>query len=164
MITNKELEDNLRIDVDDLDNCLVSQPGLFYHVAEAVAEANSQRDLFKLELEEATAELDQQYRSQALQDPKIKVREGSIESQITIAPRIQKLQREYLAACTKAEHCAALKEAYQQRSFMLRELVAVQLAQFHNLGVERGATSARHHIGDRVREEQEQMRRGRFSK
>lgn len=154
------LEQSLEIDPDDLDSCLVSQPGLFYHVAEAVSLANSQRDAIKLELEEATAELDQQLRQNALAAD-LKITETSIQNSIRIKPKIKDLNRKYLDARTKAENASALKEAYQQRSFMLRELVAIQLAQFHNLQVERGAVSARHDLGDRNRRQAEQLRRDR---
>jgi hypothetical protein len=156
----RDLEAALRIDPDDIDDCLVEQPGLFYYVAEAVSLANSQRDTAKLELEEAVAELDQQFRKTALAE-KEKLTEAAIENRIKTAPRIKGLQRDYLEARTKADHCAALKEAYQQRSFMLRELVAMQLAQLHNLGLERGAVAARHAIGDDVRARAEELRRAR---
>lgn len=155
-----DLEASLRIDPEDLDACLVEQPGLFYHVAENVSAANSARDAIKLELEEAQAELDQQFRKTALERDE-KVTEASIQNQIRTAPKIKTLQRKYLEARTKAENRAALKEAYQQRSFMLRELVAVQLAHFQNLQVERGATFARHRMGDTNRGNAEQLRRAR---
>jgi hypothetical protein len=157
---NPDLEVSLRIDPDDLDACLVEQPGLFYEVAEAVSIANSQRDAIKLELEETQAELDQQFRRKAL-DEDIKVTEAMLQNQIRTAPRIKDLQRRYLESRTNADNRQALKEAYQQRSFMLRELVAVQLAHFQNLQVERGSTSARHQLGDNIRHRQEELRRER---
>lgn len=156
------LKSALRIAPDDLDSCLVQQPGLFYAVAEALSVATSQRDAMKLELEEAQAELDQQFRLKASdEDPKAKVREGDIESQIKLSPRIKQLQRRFLESRTRVDDLAALKEAYHQRSFMLRELVAVQLAHFQNLQVERGVASSRHQLGDTVRQKQEQLRRER---
>jgi uncharacterized protein YigA (DUF484 family) len=155
-----ELEDSLKIDDDALDDCLVEQPGFFYHVAEAVAAANARRDTLKLKLEETLAELDQNIRSEALRTEE-KITEASIQNRLRTFPRIQDLQRDYLDARTDAEKWTALKEAYQQRSFMLRELVALQLAQAHNLGIERGAVSARHELGDRARQRAEDLRRER---
>lgn len=142
------LEDSLQIDPDDLDTCLVEQPGLYYHVAEDVAMANSRRDGLKLELEEAEAELDQQIRNDAFRADH-KVTEGFIKGKISTSPNIKDLQRKLLAAKTTAEKALALKEAYGQRSFMLRELVAVQLAHFQNLQVERGVSSHRNQLRDR---------------
>jgi hypothetical protein len=158
--TTPGLEASLRIDPDDLDACLVEQPGLFYEVAESVSVANSQRDAIKLELEEAQAELDQQFRRKALEED-VKVTETMLQNQIRTTPRIKQLQRDYLESRTRADNRLALKEAYHQRSFMLRELVAVQLAHFQNLQVERGAAGARHQLGDSVRRGQEELRRAR---
>ena len=155
-----DLTQSLKIDPDDLDSCLVEQPGLFYHVAEAVSAANSQRDAVKLDLEEAQAELDQQFRKAAAARDE-KITEAAIQNQIRTAPRIKALQRLYLEARAKAENRAALKEAYQQRSFMLRELVALQLSQLQNLQVERGVTYARHRVGEQNRGAAEQLRRDR---
>jgi hypothetical protein len=154
------LESSLRIDPDALDGCLVEQPGLFYEVADAVADANSERDGLKLDLEEKEAELDRQFRLKALETGS-KVTETMVRNQIQSAPKIMELQRFLLNARTKAEKALALKEAYSQRSFMLRELVAVQLAHFQNLQVERGVSSHRHQLGDLNRAGAEQLRRER---
>lgn len=142
------LEESLQIDPDDLDTCLVEQPGLFYHVADDVATANSRRDGLKLQLEETEAEIDQEIRTDALRLD-FKMTEAMIKNKILTAPRVKELQRQLLEAKTNAERKQALKEAYGQRSFMLRELVAVQLAHFQNLQVERGISSHRNQLRDR---------------
>jgi hypothetical protein len=157
---SEELKNSLAIDPDNLDECLVAQPGLFYHVAEQVSIANSRRDAIKLDLEVATAECDKQVREAAAQAEE-KVTEPGIQNRLRTMPRIKNLSREYLEARTKAETLLALKEAYLQRSFMLRELVALSLSQATNVGLERGATSARHNIGDRNRQRGEEERRRR---
>jgi hypothetical protein len=158
--SRRELEASLQIDRDDLDSCLVDQPGYFYHVAEEVAQANARRDTLKLDLEEQTAVLDKEVRHNAQRDEE-KITEAGIQNRLRTMPKIKELQRKYLDAKTEADSWAALKEAYQQRSFMLRELVALQLAQIHNLGVERGAVAARHEVGDRNRAATEALRRAR---
>jgi hypothetical protein len=155
-----ELEGSLQIDRDDLDSCLVEQPGYFYHVAEEVAQANARRDTLKLELEEQIAVLDKEVRQNALRDDE-KMTEAGIQNRLRTMPKIKDLQRQFLNAKTEADSWAALKEAYQQRSFMLRELVALHLAHLHNLGIERGAVASRHDIGDRNRVATEALRRNR---
>lgn len=155
-----DLTESLKIDRDALDECLVEQPSLFYQVAEAVAQANSVRDGLKLELEQAEAEADREIRDEAFRLDN-KVTEALINKRITSLPRIQTLQRRFLDAKTNAESKLALKEAFGQRSFMLRELVALDLAHFQNLGVERGAVSARYRIGEQNRAEAEELRRAR---
>lgn len=156
----RELEDGLEIDRDALDDCLVEQPGFFYHVAEQVAAANAKRDTLELELEETVASEDGTFRALCARSDE-KVTESAIKNYVRTIDRVMALQRRCLDARAAADSWASLKEAYQQRSFMLRELVALHLAQIHNLGVERGAVAARHELGDANRARSEQVRRER---
>ena len=156
--TRKSLERALRIDEDDLDSNLVSQPGLFYQVAESLVAANARRDTLKLRVEEVTAELDQSIRAEAAAT-ETKITEAGIQNQLRTLPRIKDLRQEYVDACAESERWGALKEAYHQRSYMLKELVALQLSQLYNLQVERGATSARGQLGEAARERGEAQRR-----
>jgi hypothetical protein len=160
MTQRAELERFLRIDEDDLDSCLVSQPGYFYQVAEALAASNARRDTVKLRVEEVTAELDQSIRAEAANSD-TKITEAGIQNQLRTLPRIKDLRQEYVEACAESERWAALKEAYHQRSYMLKELVALQLSQFYNLSVERGAVSARGQLGEVARARGEEQRRER---
>ena len=153
-----ELAESLRIDEDNIDTCLVDQPGRFYQAAEAVAQANAARDTIKLELDELLAELGQLVR-QAAADAEEKITEAGIQMKLTSMPKVQAKQRELLQTRSRAEHALALKEAYHQRSFMLRELVALQLAELNNLSIERGANSARRVVGEQARERTEASRR-----
>lgn len=155
-----ELENSLTIDRDDLDTCLVEQPGSFYHVAEQVASANARRDTAKLELEEVMAVEDGRFRTLLAQNEE-KATEGGIANHLRTLDNIKSLQRELLAARTEADRWQALKEAFQQRSFMLRELVALHLSQIGNVRGEHGASSFRHDVGERNRERAEQVRRDR---
>ena len=105
-----------------------------------------------------TAQLDQDIREQAIAQER-KLTEASIQNELRTMPRIQGLRKELLEASTEADRAMALKEAYSQRSYMLRELVAIQLAEFYNLGVERGAASARRDLGTQARAREESARR-----
>ncbi len=158
MANRTELEQSLHIDDDALDRCLTEQPGLFYHVATALAQANSQRDLLKLQLDEAMAEADGHERDLAFKREQ-KITEAAIQNSIKARPDIQKLQRACLEARTEAERWSALKEAYQQRSYMLKEIVGMRLAEFYSLGVERGAASGHRDLGDMNQARAEQKRR-----
>lgn len=154
----QELESNLEIDRDDLDGCLVEQPGFFYHVAEELSAANSRRDTLKLDLEELMAEEDGRFRREAA-NQQIKFTEATVQNFLRTLDPVKALQRDLLRASTEAANWAALKEAYLQRSFMLRELVALHLAEIHNLGVERGVTASRHMLGEAAQKEAGQARR-----
>jgi phosphoglycolate phosphatase-like HAD superfamily hydrolase len=139
----------LQIDEDDLDRCLVDQPGLFFQAAEAVAMANSHRDKLALRLKELVATVDQEIRETA-EAHKEKTREDGIKHQITLDPEVKQLAREHLEACAQAEKAQALKESYQQRSYALKDLVAKQLGELYTLGVERGSVSARNRVAERI--------------
>lgn len=153
-----ELEGELAIDQDNLDDCLVRQPGLFNQVAGAVVDANASRDTLKLRLEEAAAAVDQRVREEAERDGR-KITEAAISRLIEADPDAAQLRNRLLDARIEAERWQALKESFQQRSFMLRELVALQLAEMSNLSVERGARSGRAQLADMARGRAETARR-----
>ena len=139
----------LKIDEDDLDRCLVEQPGLFFHVSEEVTDADSRQRLLTLELKELKAEIENEVRDTAkkLQD---KLREDDIKNQVTLDPDVQRLERELEAATTRAEKAQKLEDAYLQRSYALKEKVAIELHRMAQLGVERGASSARYREAERI--------------
>ena len=145
MTTVSELEryrGHLAIDQDDLDKCLMEQPEVYYVVAQAVANTTAERDKLKLELEELQAKLGLDLRDQATRRNE-KLTEGGLEQKLAGMPKIQELQRSLLTKRQEAESWGVLKEAFQQRSFMLRELVALFIAQRHDLALEGGAGQAR---------------------
>lgn len=133
-----ELRENLRIDEDDIDHCLVAQPEYYYMAAEAVALATSRRDTLKLQRDETIAELDQAIRRKALEDDR-KITEGQISNELKTLPKVKEINRQYVEACKVVDEAVAMKESYHQRSYMLRELNASANAKLYNLGLERGA-------------------------
>jgi hypothetical protein len=156
----RELKRALVIDADDLDGCLVNQPGYFFNAAEAFSAANAARDMAKLELKELMAQLDGDIRRQAIDNDE-KLTEVALTNRITILPNVKSAQRRLLQLSKDADDLQALKEAYVQRSYALKDLTAREIAALNNLGVERGSTGQRRDVGDRVQERQEQMRRDR---
>lgn len=151
------LRGQLVIDPDDLHSGLVEQPDLFYHVSESFAKAVSKRDEQKLQLEELTAELDQQLR-RAYAQRQEKSTEASIQNALRGMPKIRTAEREFLKARLDADMWQALKEAFQQRSFMLRELVSLKLRQMEALSLESGAGVQRRALGNAI-EKQNNVKR-----
>ena len=143
---------HLAIDRNDLDTCLTEQPECHYHVSQACAIATAERDKLKLELEELTAKLGLDLRDQATRRDE-KLTEGALAQKLTGTPKIQELQRALLTKRQEAESWGVLKEAFQQRSFMLRELVALFIAQRHDLALEGGAGQARATLASSVAEQ-----------
>jgi hypothetical protein len=107
----KRFRASLEIDEDDLDRCLVEQPRLFYEVGMALAIAVSRRDGIALRLKELKAALYLVIRDTAARHNE-KTREDSIKNRIILTSEIEKLEREYLDACTHAKKVRAMKEAY----------------------------------------------------
>lgn len=145
-----EVRSNLRIDEDDLDRCLVAQPEYFYQAALASTAANATRDFLELELKELSAELDQAIRAEA-ERLETKVTEGSIANQLRTLPRIKDKQRACLTARRAADDAQALKEAYIQRSYALKDLSANQRSRLTDLGIDGGSGgTSRRAAADRI--------------
>ena len=135
----------LRINPDDLDQCLCDQPDLFYHVGHQYVLAVGRRDQLKMEYENQVADLDKAIRQDAARK-KRKLTEKQLDNLIRL--EVGDAYDDYLKARLEAEKWLVLKESYQQRSFMLRELVARQIAQMQTLGIERGTASSRGQLAD----------------
>lgn len=155
----EELRQGLSIDPEDLDRCLVQQPDLYYHVAELYANALSEKDGAKLDLEEASADLDMQLRKDA-QEKEERITEEGFKQRLRASPVIKKLNRSFLELREQADILLALKESYQQRSFMLRELVARQISEINNLGLGK-STGIRNDRAESIRNRAGEMRRER---
>lgn len=117
----------LVIDKDDLDECLIKQPELYYHVAEAHSQAVADRDATKLDVEIAEAEEGQKIRDHAAQMEE-KLTEAGLREQLILSPRLQKLRRLRIEQETIINGWMALKESFHQRSYMLRELVPLHMS------------------------------------
>jgi hypothetical protein len=128
----------LAIDRDDLDLCLQEQPELFYQVSEGQVLANASRDATKLMLEEAEAAEDDRLRTQAAKHAE-KITEPEIKRAIKQAPEVKRLGQEYLEFKTLAARWGVLKESYEQRSYMLKELVSTHLSRISARGSMGGA-------------------------
>lgn len=141
------LEENLRIDRDDLDGCLIEQPGHHYQVALALAEAVAVRDALKADFELLQANLDVKLRAD-FEERGEKTTEARLQQEMKLDPRYGEARKELLNAQAEVDRLSALKEAFQQRSFMLRELVALTVAE---RGDQAGAAGAYEARGRRVR-------------
>lgn len=118
----------LAIDREDLQTCLAEQARLFYEVANAHVMAIAERDQFKLDIEELHAALDQSIRKEA-EEKEEKTTESGIQQRIKDDRDMRELKGQHLEAGKQADEWGALKEAFHQRSYMMRELVALTLRQ-----------------------------------
>jgi hypothetical protein len=125
-----DLENGLRIDEHALDEALVQQPDLFYRVSKQLALLISRRDAKKQELAEEEAKADAETRETALKR-KDKVTEAEVKSMTRLDPGVIKVSGELLHFSRLVGELSALKEAFQQRSYVLKDLVGLYVAGYY---------------------------------
>ncbi len=133
----EQLKGLLVIDKHTLDDEIVKQPNLFFQVAEACADAVAERDACKEELETIDAELDGVVRRQfEKQQPPTTKSRGTWPTEAMVKHAIQSHKRHgsafdtYILAKTRADKLLALKDAFNQRNYMLRELAGLFAASY----------------------------------
>lgn len=131
MDTLKQLESKLVIDEHALEIALREHPDLFYKVASELALAISNRDEAKQELDQIEAKVDSELR-RAAQISEQKITETSILSNKNIDKRVISANDLFLEKRFDAAKWAALKEAYEQRSYALSKLVDLFLANYYS--------------------------------
>lgn len=156
----QKLRDSLRIDRDDLDTALEEQPELYYHVAQAHATAVAEADAAKLDRDEVLAELDGKIRV-AVEARGEKITENKIFQELQLLPLAQEARRARIKAGEVVNDWQALKDAYHQRSFMLRELVALYIAQRHDSAMAGGSAEARGRMSEEDSARASELRRQR---
>ena len=126
-----ELERGLRIDEHGLNEALVEQPDMFYRVSKALAMEISRRDHAKQALADAEADADLAVRARAIAMEE-KVTETEVKSRVRSDASVRTAIAEHLRLCETVGKLAALKEAFQQRSYALKELVGLYLANYYS--------------------------------
>lgn len=126
-----DLQAQLAIDKSVLDDEVIRQPMLFYSVSEALTTALAERDAAKEELAAVDAELDFQWRKKLSKNKAVRVTETMIKNYVQTSEGHEKAFNVWLEAKTKADRLEALKAAFQQRSYMLRDLVALYSANYY---------------------------------
>lgn len=138
----KRLQDRLAIDREGLSDCLIEQPQLYYDVTNLYVQAVSQRDAAKLDLEEATARADKAVR-RAAEVAETKITEALIKQELALDKNLRSLHTEILELTEQVGQLGALRDAFSQRSFMLRELVALYVSERHDIARADGAGQSR---------------------
>lgn len=157
-----QLQDQLAIDRDDLDTCLSDQPNLYFHVADVYTRAIADREKAQSELSMTKARIDREIRHASAEEG-TKRTEASIEKEMKGDKRYHEARRIWEDKAALAERWGALKESYQQRSFMLRELVQLYISERHDVAGQSGAYEARARKAEENRAAAGQMRRAKRS-
>lgn len=157
----EELEQGLRIDEHALDEALIAQPESFYRVSKRLALLTSRRDAAKQALAEEEARCDGQIRSDAAKE-KEKLTETEIKNMIRLDKDVGKAQTELNQLGREVGLLGALKEAFQQRSYVLKDLTSLHIANYYAPNSSDGGPSGRalkDHRASHAKREMNRMRR-----
>jgi hypothetical protein len=114
--------ESLAIDKLALDECCIQQPTLFEHVSRLLAYRTSLRDEAKRYLAEIEALVDAEIR-EVEKDQKIT--EKRIATLVCVEPKVKAAQEKVIAYTYIVNRLYALKEAYEHRRAVLKDLVGL---------------------------------------
>lgn len=137
MTTTDELKAYLVIDKDALDEELMSQPQLFFTICEAVVDAMDRRDALKEELAVAEADLDNEIREAADKNDE-KITNDAVKARVRSDSKRKKAYGAYSKVKAESDKLGALKEAFVQRSHMLKHLCELYVANYYEQNSFRG--------------------------
>lgn len=122
-----EFKAALAIDRYSLDTCITEQVILFSEVSEETVDALARRDTAKKHMEEMYADVSLRIRQEAVDEGK-KMTEGLVKENVLVSVDYIEAQDAYFEIKNQADHWSALKEAFMQRSYMIREMGALYVA------------------------------------
>jgi len=137
----RELEAALRIDEYALEGALREQPELFYRVSKAYALAISRRDAAKQALQDAEAEADLLVRGDAQEDDR-KITEGEVRAKVQTDGKVVRARDALNAQSELVGKLSALKDAFQQRSYALKDLAGLYVANYYSASENSAASGA----------------------
>lgn len=130
---------DVKFNKHDLDGAIETQTTNFADIAEAVALAISRRDEAKDNLKVVEAEIDADIRkSIELDKDTKKPSEPQIKMMIMLDKDMGTAQKRFDRLARDARALEACKESYSQRSYMLREMVALWLGGYYSDTVAKG--------------------------
>lgn len=155
------LEQGLKIDEHALDEALTEQPQLFYNVAKELALAISKRDAAKQNVKLVEAEADAAFRSGAAQSGD-KITETAVANAVRADKGVIAAGADLIKYDERVALLSALRDAFTQRSYALKDLVSLHLAAYYSQSSD---VRAGHDQADmrarQVREQNNRARRGR---
>lgn len=123
-----DLQQGLKIDKTELDEASIVQPELFFRVSDRLALAQSRRDAVKQWIDVVEARVDGEVRARAIANEE-KLSESAIRSRITLDAEVIAANNDLLRLNHAVMEVQALKDAFQQRSYVLKDLT-----QLHSTG------------------------------
>jgi len=123
----EEYDGVLAIDKNDLDEELIRQSEIFNRISQDEIDAIDKRDQTKDTLGIVEADLDLKIREDFEKREK-KSTETIILSKVTVHRKRIEAREHYRKACKRVNQLTALKDSFQQRSYMLNKLVDLFIA------------------------------------
>lgn len=136
-VTVDHLRGYLIIDKDRLDEELVAQPQLFFTISEAFVDAVDRRDALKEELAVVEADLDSLVREAADKNDE-KITNAAVAARVRSDLKRKKAFASYSKVKAETDKLGALKEAFIQRSHMLKHLCELHVANYYEQNSFRG--------------------------
>jgi len=130
-----ELRSYLKIDKHALDQELEEQPMLLFQISEAFVQAAAERDMLKEQLATTDANLDHAAREDYGDQ---KYTEAMIKNEVQTNKKHDQGMLKFLKAKEQADLLFALKEAFQARGYMLRDLCSLYTANYFEESSARG--------------------------
>jgi len=135
-VTDSEIEEFrqwLKIDKHRLDEELEEQPMLLFQISESYVLATATKDSAKEYLATADAKLDKKAR-EYFDKREEKVTEAMVKNYVQTDKDHEKATQAYFDAKGRADLLAALKEAFQSRGYMIRDLCTLYAANYYEQG------------------------------
>lgn len=120
----------LQIDKHNLDEALMNQAEIYHQISTDYVGATSRRDEAYSEIKDIDSRLYQEIREELIESGE-KATEAMVQNAVLAHDEHQVAVQEHLSAKTEADHLGALKEAFHQRSYMLRELVNLYVSGYY---------------------------------
>lgn len=136
MINIDEFRSYLKIDKHSLDQELEEQPMLFFKISEAFVQAAAERDMLKEQLATVDAKLDAQVRNDFADK---KYTEAMVKNAVQTDKKHDAAMLKFLRAKEQADLLFALKDAFQTRSYMIRDLCSLYNANYFAEGSVKGS-------------------------
>jgi hypothetical protein len=130
-VSLEEFRTHLTINKESLDEDITVQSDLFFRVSEAYAFACSRRDAAKEQVKQVDAKMDLEIRQDAV-DNGVKLTEGKITNLVAASVEHLEAASEHLDFIEEVNIFGSLKEAFSQRSYMLRELVELYCVGYYS--------------------------------
>lgn len=149
--------ESLKINKHDLDTALIGQPGLYYEVCQQHLLATSRADELKDRLRQKEAEISLAIRAK---EESKKLTETAIASMVLTDPERGKMQASVIQAAREVAEWSALRDAYSQRAYVLKDLAGLFVAGYFSTSSVRGrdAESVRDASAHNRREELHELR------